>query len=118
MTEPKGMELNKVLSRQTYVNEEGYSSTILVYKGNYTVAMQQAAAIAKKARLAISKEFEKAQALAKVGDVNYISGLDVGALAKGIIYTNHDLFDTNIDNLLSVSVDQDGTLVLEATKYK
>lgn len=118
MTEPKWMELNKVLSRKTYVNEEWYSSTILVYKWNYTIALQQAKIIAEKANLYISKEFEKAQSLAKSGDVKYISWLDIDALAKWIIYVNHELLDTNIDQLLSVSVDQDWTLIIEATKYK
>lgn len=118
MSEPKGMELNKVLSKATYTNDEGYSSTILVYKGDYAVAMQQAEIMAKKANLSVSKEFEKAQSLAQVGDIKYISGLDTDILTKGIIYTNHELLDMNIENLLSISVDQDGTLIVEATKYK
>lgn len=118
MTEPKGMELNKILSKSTYTNNEWYSSTILVYKGEYTLALQQAEIIAQKAKLYISKTFEQAQSLAQVGNLKYISGLDISWLAKWIVYVNHDLLDTNIDNLLSVSVDQDGTLIIEATKYK
>lgn len=117
MTEPKWMELNKVLSKQ-YTNSEWYSSTILVYKGDYTVALQQAEAIAKKAGLYISKTFEEGQAIAQEDNLKYISWLDIGALQKGVIYVNHELLDTNIENLLSVSVDQDGTLIIEATKYK
>lgn len=31
---------------------------------------------------------------------------------------NHELLDTAIDTLLSVSVDQEGTLTIEATKYE
>jgi hypothetical protein len=50
--------------------------------------------------------------------VDYISGLDIGGLRKWIVYVNHELLDTNIDNLLSVSVDQDGVLTIEATKYQ
>gem|GEM_PF-2688760 len=80
--------------------------------------MQQAEAIAKKAKLSVSKEFEKAQSLAQVGNVKYISGLDTDVLMKGIIYTNHELLDMNVETLLSVSVDQEGTLIVEATKYK
>jgi len=69
--------------------------------------MQQAANIAKKAKLNVSKEFEKAQSLAKIGNVDYISGLDISSLEKGIVYVNHELLETNVDQLLSVSVDQD-----------
>ncbi|SRR5574344_389559 len=118
MTEPKGMELNKILSKATHTNDDGYSSTILVYKGDYAAAMQQAESMAKKANLSVSKEFEKAQSLVQLGNVKYISGLDTDMLSKGIIYTNHELLDMNIENLLSISVDQDGTLIIEATKYK
>jgi hypothetical protein len=50
--------------------------------------------------------------------VNYISGLDVENLTQWIVYVNHDLLDTDIDTLLSVSVDKEWTLVLEATKYE
>lgn len=117
MTEPKWMEFNKVLSKQ-YTNSEWYSSTILVYKGDYTTALQQVESIAKKAGLYISKTFEEGQTIAQADDLKYISWLDVGSLQKGVIYVNHELLDTNIENLLSVSVDQDGTLIIEATKYK
>jgi len=54
----------------------------------------------------LSKSFEQAQTLAKVGNIDYISGLDIGSLTKGVVYTNHELTDTNIDYMLSVSVDQ------------
>lgn len=80
--------------------------------------MQQAKIIANKANLSVSKEFQRGQSLAQANSMNYVSGLDTDVLTKGIIYTNHELLDTNIDNLLSVSVDQDGTLIIEATKYK
>lgn len=106
MIEPKGMQLNKILSKQ-YTNEESYSSTILVYKGNYTIALQQAKVIAEHANLHPSKMFEQGQAIAKNKDVQYISGLDFDNLEKGMIYVNYDLLETNVNNLLSVSVDQD-----------
>ena len=76
MTYPKGMQLEKSLCKKTS------SSLTLVYTGNYTIALQQAEIIAKKANLYVSKNFQQAQALAKIGDIDYISGLDVGALAK------------------------------------
>ncbi|MCX6824304.1 MAG: hypothetical protein NT085_04205 [candidate division SR1 bacterium] len=118
LTEPKGMELNKALSTYTAMNASGYGSTTLVYKGDYTLALQQAQRIAQKASLYISKDFQQAQALAKVGNIDYISGLDIGSLTKGIVYVNHELLETNVANLMSVSVDPEGTLTLEAIQYK
>lgn len=56
--------------------------------------------------------------LTQSGDTKYISGLDTDVLAKGIVYTNHELLDMNVETLLSVSVDQEGDLIVEATKYK
>ena len=116
MTTPKWMQLEKTLSKIASVNVSGYSSTILVYTWNYIIAMQQAKLIADKAHLFVTKNFQQAQALAKVGNIDYISGLDVSGLAKWIVYVNHELLDTKIANLLSVSVDQDGTLTIETTK--
>jgi len=118
MTYPQGMQLNKQLSKQIFTNETGYSSTTLIYTGSYMVAMQQAKIIAQKAHLFVSKNFAQAQSLAQIGNIDYISGLDVGGLAQGIVYVNHELLDTNIDTLLSVSVDQYGVFTIEATKYK
>ena len=116
MIEPTWMDFDKMLSKQTYTSDNGYTSTILVYKWDYAVAIQQAKLIAQNAHLYVSKDFQQAQSLAKVGDVNYISGLDIEGLSKWIVYVNHELLDTNMDNLLSVSVDQEGTLIIEATK--
>jgi hypothetical protein len=50
--------------------------------------------------------------------VDYISGLDIAGLRKWIIYVNHELLDTSLDQFLSVSVDDMWTLTIEATKYK
>jgi len=118
VTEPVGMELNKSLSTFNVVNISGYSSTVLVYSWTYDVALQQANDIAKKAHLSVSKNFQQAQSLAKLGNIDYISGLDIGSLSKWIVYTNHELLDTNVDKLLSVSVDQYWTLTIETTKYQ
>lgn len=117
MKEPKDMELNTILSKH-YSNEEGYDSTILVYKGEYDAALKQAEIIATNAGLHISKTFQQGQVIAKETEVNYISGLDVENLTQWIVYVNYDLLDTDIDTLLSVSVDKEWTLVLEATKYE
>lgn len=118
MTEPKNMALDKTLSSYNITNDSGYNSTILVYAWDYTVALEQAKIIAQQAHLYVSKNFQQAQSLAKLGNIDYISGLDIGNLSKWIVYINHELLDTNFDILLAVSVDQDGTLTIEATKYK
>ena len=118
LIDPQGMVLDKTLSTYTPMNASGYGSTTLVYKWDYTLALQQAQLIAQKASLYVSKDFQQAQALAKVGNIDYISWLDVGSLTKWIVYVNHELLETNVANLMSVSVDQEWTLTLEATKYK
>lgn len=118
MIEPKGMELNTTLSTPYRVDDAGYDTTILVYKWNYIIAMQQAKAIADKAGLSVSKNFQDAQSLARMGNVDYISGLDIDGLSQWIVYINHELLDTNVDQLLSVAVDQDGTLTIETTNYQ
>lgn len=111
MIYPKGMQLEKSLSKKTD------TSLTLVYTWNYVIAMQQAELIAQKAKLFVSKNFQQAQALAQIGDISYISGLDVSVLNKWIVYVNHELLDTKIDQLLSVSVDQNGLLTIETTQY-
>ncbi|MEI7557498.1 MAG: hypothetical protein WCJ45_01255 [bacterium] len=44
--------------------------------------MQQAKEIAQKAHLFVSKNFQDAQSLAKLGTIDYISGLDIVGLSK------------------------------------
>ena len=117
MTLPQWMHLDKALSQKTTLHDSGYNSTVLVYTWDYTIAMQQAQIVASKAHLSVSKNFQQAQALAKIGSVDYISWLDIGSLDKWIVYINHELLDTNIDNLLSISVDGNGTLTIETTNY-
>ena len=117
MIEPTGMQLNTSLSKYTTQNNSG-SSTLLVYTWDYSVALQQAKIIAEHAHLYVTKNFQQAQSLAKLGNIDYISGLDLGVVSKWIVYVNHELLDANLDNLLSVSVDQNGVLTIEATKYQ
>ncbi len=117
MIEPQWMNIDKTISQQNYITSGGYESVILVYTGAYQEALQQAKLIAEKAHLHVDKAFQKAQSIAKIGDIQYISWLDVGNITQGIVYVNHDLTDTNVDYVLSVSVDQNWMLTLEATNY-
>lgn len=116
MVAPQGMHLDTQLSKQISTDE--YSSTVLVYTGDYDTAMQQAQRIAQQAHLYVSKDFQKAQALMQLGEIGYISGLDANSLMKWIVYVNYDLFDMAADPLLSVSVDELGVLTIETMKYK
>jgi len=113
MTQPQGMTLDTSLSKYSYAS--WYASISLLYTWTYDLAMQQAKLIADTAHLYVSKNFQQAQALAKVWNVDYISGLDIGGLSQWIVYVNHELLDTNADQI-SVSVDQQWTLTIEATK--
>jgi hypothetical protein len=115
---PVWMNIDMTLSQRNTLDDSWANSTVLVYTWSYDIAMQQAQLIAQNAGLLVSKNFQQAQTLAKIWNIDYISGLDVGSLTKWIVYVNHELLETNIDNLLSVSVDQEWTLTLEATKYK
>lgn len=80
MVVPQGMKLDTQLSKQLSTDE--YSSTVLVYTGDYDTAMQQAQRIAQQAHLYVSKDFQKAQALLQIGEIGYISGLDANSLMK------------------------------------
>ena len=116
MTEPIGMTLDKTASKR-YITQEWSVSTLLVYTGEYTIALQQAKIIAEKAWLHISEVFEQWKKIVQDKVTSYISGLEIATLTDGIMYVNHDLLDTNIDTLLTVSVDQNGVLTIETTQY-
>jgi hypothetical protein len=45
------------------------------------------------------------------------TGLDTSNLTKWVVYSNHNLTDTKIDYLITVSVEADGILTVEATNY-
>lgn len=116
LIEPQGMFLDTLASKHLSTTE--YDSTILVYTWDYALALQQAERIAQSAHLQISENFKEAQSIAQGTSVDYISGLDIAGLRKWIVYINHELLDTSIEQLLSVSVDEVWTLTIEATKYK
>lgn len=98
------MHLDRMQSRQSKTSDTLF--TLLVYTGDYQQAMVQAERIANAAHLYVSKDFQRAQALAQYGEVGYISGLDIDGLMKGIVYVNAELLDTTADPLISVSVDK------------
>jgi len=97
------------------VDKDGYDALLYVYKWPYAYALTEAQRIASGAGLFVSTEVLEAQQL--LSQWTAISGLDISDLSKGIVYLNHHLMDTKIDYLLSVSVESDGTLTVEATNY-
>ncbi|MEI7562770.1 MAG: hypothetical protein WCJ39_03515 [bacterium] len=59
------MKLQKALSHQEQGNTTGYDTLVLVYKGSYDVALQEAQRIASGAKLFLSPEIVQAQAMVK-----------------------------------------------------
>ncbi|MFZ2150663.1 MAG: hypothetical protein WAZ12_04865 [Candidatus Absconditicoccaceae bacterium] len=121
LVEPLGMSLDQDISKITSIDNdtEGFDSVILVYKGDYLKSVEEAARIAQLASIPVSKEFQQAKEIEKESpDIMNQMGDDIKNSMKGIIYTNNDLTDINVEYLISISVDQDGTLTINASNYK
>jgi len=116
LTVPQGMKLQKALSHQEQGNTTGYDTLVLVYKGSYDVALQEAQRIASGAKLFLSPEIVQAQAMVKSWGI--VSGFNTKDLMDAVIYTNHRLLDSNVATIISVSVTKEWLLTLEATNYK
>lgn len=116
LTLPQRMRFDVAKSRISSVDKDGYDAILYVYRWPYTYALTQAQRIASGAKLFMSPELVEAQQL--LSQWTYISGLDTSLLGKSVLYLNHDLMDTKIDYLISLSVESDGTLTLEATNYQ
>lgn len=112
LTLPQRMRFNPVLSK----HNEGYTSFSYVYKWPYAYSMKEAQRIASWANLFLSPEVAQAQKV--LTEWTAVTGIDTQALTQGVVYTNHSLMDTNIDYLITVSVDVDGALAIEAVDYK
>jgi hypothetical protein len=109
LAEPHNMALVPEKSHLTSAGEpdEAFNSVTLTYTGNYDTAMNQAALIAKAAKLPLSKDYVTMLKVAKrSGHSNRL---------KGVAYMNYDLSTRDIDFLIYVQVDDKGTLTLSAT---
>lgn len=109
LTEPKGLVLDQDFSKETSVNDpsEAYNSIKLVYTGNYDIAIEQARIIANKANIPLSKQYKKAfEFKEKYG--KEIEGI------SGIAFMNYEFGDTNIKYKISISVNQNGDLTINA----
>jgi hypothetical protein len=79
----------------------------MVFHGSYDLAMNQAATIAQKAGIPMSKDFKDAQQLAAEYGIESL---------KGMAYMNFEMGSMDLPPYtISISVDDDGTLTLSVT---
>ncbi len=112
LTEPRGLTIDVDYSQSTSESNpvDGYNSVMLVYRGDYGVAMKQAARIASLANIPMSKDFADAQILAKEYGIETL---------KGMAYMNFEMGSTDLPPYtLAITVDEDGTLTISATDTK
>lgn len=121
LVEPMWMTLDQDISKITSVNNdtEWFDSVILVYKWDYLKSIDEAARIAQLASVPVSKEFQQAKEIEKSSpDIVAQMWDDVKNSMKWMVYSNSDLTDTNVEYLISISVDADWTLTINASNYK
>lgn len=109
---PAGMTLDTDYSQMTSAanKDEGFNSVVLVYKGRYNTAMQQAALIAKSANVPLTKEYKTAFEMKKKFGEEII---------KGAVYMNFDLGDpVQPKYSIAITVSENGTLTISATDSK
>lgn len=117
LSEPEWLSFDKEESRQTYVNQDAFDSVTLIYTGEYEKSLQQAKIIADKAKIPISKEFEMAQNALDGLSEQEIAQITSGNMLRWIVYANSSLLATNMEYLVTISVDENGTLTIEAVNY-
>jgi hypothetical protein len=107
LTEPSGMKLDPDYSQMTTVDnpDEGFNSVLLVYLGDYELAMKEAARIAKIANIPLGKDYIQAVELSKTYNTTPI---------KGVAYMNFDPFIEDKDFNISITVDEAGMLTISA----
>lgn len=105
LTEPAGMRLDPDYSQMTSANnpDEGFNSVLLVYVGDYNLAMKEAARIARIANIPMGKDYMQAVELSKTYNTEPI---------KGVAYMNFDPFIEDKDFNISITVDESGMLTI------
>ena len=109
LTEPTGLNFDRDFSQSTSENNsnEGFNSIIMVYHGDYEMAMSQAEIIAKRANIPLSQDYEDALTLSREYGIETI---------KGASYMNFEIGGENNPKYnISITVDDDGTLTINAT---
>lgn len=112
LSEPEGMAFDQDYSQATSERNpaEGFNSVIMVYRGDYNHAMNQASIIAQKAGIPMSKDYQDAIKLKEDYGIETI---------KGASYMNFEIgSDDNPQYNISITVDDDGTLTINATDYE
>lgn len=108
LTEPQGLKIDRDISQTTSEKNEteGYNSVLLIYKANYEIAMQQAAIIAKKAGIPMSKDYVMARKMEKeIGEV----------IIKGVAYLNFEIgSEAHPQYTIAITVDESGVLAISA----
>ncbi len=109
---PVGMELDTDYSQVTSEKneDEGFNSVVLVFKGDYHHAMQQAALIAGDAHVPLTKEYKTAfEMKEKYGE----------EIIKGAVYMNFELgAPVQPKYAIAITVSETGTLTISATDSK
>lgn len=109
LSEPNGLTFDKDFSQSTseHNENEGFNSVIMVYHGNYEISMNQAEIIAKEAKVPLSQDYKDALLLSQKYNIETI---------KGASYMNFKIgSDNNPRYNISITVDDDGTLTINAT---
>jgi hypothetical protein len=111
LSEPVGLMLDQEFSQITSVDnpDEGFNSVLLVYSGNYNIAMQEAQRIANQARIPLSKDFL---------DAKEITELYGSTPIKGVAYMNFDPFVKDAPINISITVDETGMLTISAVNVE
>ena len=118
ISKPEWLKVEEDWCRLTSLDVEGFDSITLVYEGEYEAALQQAKIIAEKAKVPVSAEFKMAQESLSGLTTEEIGQITSGSMLKWVVYTNVGLLATDMKYLITISVDENGKLVIEATNYE
>ncbi|MBI9038682.1 MAG: hypothetical protein JEY97_11160 [Bacteroidales bacterium] len=121
LTEPRNMTLVSEKSMMTSFNNpsEGFNSITFVYKGQYENALNQAKIIAENANIPISKSWLKIHNLInrQKKDAEKYGNTPPEDL-KGITYINYEQTTNEPEYVMSVSVDANGFLTIQAANLE
>ena len=121
LIKPRNMKLIPEKSMMTSINNpsEGFNSITFVYEGQYENALKQAKIIAENANIPISKSWLKLHNLInrQKEDAKKYGNKPADDL-KGITYVNYEQTNNEPDFLMSVSVDANGFLTIQAANLE
>lgn len=118
--EPEWMILDQDYSQITSIDNEneGFDSVLMVYRWDYQKSLIEAARIAQRAKLPISKDFQEAKEIqANSPDILEQMWDETKDSMEWIIYANYSITDMDKDYIISVSVEKDWTLIINVSNY-